>query len=173
MVDISTIGGNSLRLKGKKTTFIVDPVSALPKTSADAVIFLNGGVGTDISRVADFRVVINGPGGYEVGGVKISGTKTPKGIIYRFSIDGVNIILGSLTDTKMEGFDACQVAIVNTDSDFNGSFLMALEPKIAILYGDKKSENAKALGAANVSPVSKITILKDKLPEKMEVVVLG
>ena len=172
-MDIAIVGKNSLKLKGKQVTFIVDPTRELPKTVSDAIIFLNGSDDTGVSRVTDSRIIIDGPGGYEVGGAKISGTKTPIGILYRLSIDGISIILGFATDVKMEGFNVCQVAIVNTNSDFNESFVTALDPKMTVLYGDMKNESARALGAEVVSPVSKITITKDKLPEKMEIVVLG
>lgn len=173
MVDITILGNNSLKIKGKGVTFIVDPTKALPKTSSDAIILLDGKDSTDISRITDSRITIAGPGGYEVGGAKISGTGTQKGILYKLLIDGISVILGSATDTKMEGFNACQAAIVNTSNDFNESFITALEPKITILYGDKKNEAAKTLGQESVSSVSKMTITKDKLPEKMEIVVLG
>lgn len=173
MVDIAILGKNSLKLKGKQVTFIIDPTSAMPKTPADAVILLDGGSDIDVSRATDYRIIISGPGGYEVGGAKISGLKTPKGILYKFSIDDLVIILGSPTEANMEGFNACQVAVVSTNNDFNESFVTGLEPKITVLYGDKKTEAAKTLGAETVSSVSKITITKDKLPEKMEVIVLG
>jgi hypothetical protein len=173
-VDIAILGENSLRLKGKKVAFIVDPEKGMPKTSADAVILLNdGNNNVDISRVTDSRLIITGPGSYEVGGIKVSGLKTPKGIVYRILIDDITTILGSSTDTKVEGYDVCQVAIVNTTNDFSESYVTALEPKITVLYGDKKDESAKKLGAENVSTVTKITILKDKLPEEMEIAVLG
>jgi hypothetical protein len=172
-VDISVIDGNSIKLKGKQATFIVDPVKQMPKTSADGIILLAGKSNVDISRVTDFRIVIDGPGEYEVGGVKISGTKTPKGTLYDLSIDNINVILGSTAEIKAEGFNACQIAVVNTTGDFNESSLTALEPKISVLYGEKKIEAAKALGAEAVIPVSKISAIKDKLPEKMEVVVLS
>lgn len=172
-MDIAVIGKNSIKLKGKNVTFVVDPAAGMPKISADAVILLNGKDNIDISRVTDCRIVIGGPGGYEVGGAKISGTATPKGTLYRLSIDDLSIIIGCATDAKVEGFNTCQIAVVNTDTDFSESFVTALEPKIAVLYGEKKTESAKALGAENVASVSKVTITKDKLPEKMEVVVLG
>jgi len=76
-------------------------------------------------------------------------------------------------DAKMEGFDVCQVAVVNANNDFNEAFITALEPKMTVLYGDKKLDAAKLLGAENVASVSKITVVKDKLPEKMEVITLG
>lgn len=173
MVDIAIVGNQSIKLKGKQVTFIVDPAKGMPKTPADGVILLDGASNIDVGRVTDSRIVIRGPGGYEVGGAKISGTKTPKGTIYKLTIDDVSIVLGFATDAKIEDFNACQIAVINTNSDFNESFVTALEPKMAVLYGDKKVESAKALGAETVSPVSKITITKDKLPEKMEVVALG
>jgi hypothetical protein len=172
-VDIAIVGENSLKLKGKKVTFVVDPEKGMPKTSADGVILLNGNNNIDISRITDSRITIAGPGSYEIGGIKVSGLKTPKGIVYRVLIDDIITILGSSTDTKVEGYDVCQVAIVNTTNDFSESYVTALEPKITVLYGDKKAESAKKLGADSVSIVPKITILKDKLPEKMEIAVLG
>jgi len=172
-VDISIVDGNSIRLKGKQSTFIVDPSKKMPKTPADAVILLDGEENIDVSRVTDSRIILNGPGEYEVSGVKISGMKTPKGTLYKLSIDGISIILGFATELKTEGFNACQVALVNTGSDFNESFVTALEPKMTILYGEQKLQAAKALGKESAIPVSKVTTSKEKLPVEMEVAVLG
>lgn len=172
-MDIAIVGKTSIKIKGKQVSFIVDPSRELPKTSADAIILSNGYDNIDISRVTDSRIIIEGAGGYEVGGAKVSGTATAKGTLYRISIDGVVIIVGRVEETKAEGFNACQVAIVNAESDFNESSITSLEPKMAVLYGTSKIDGAKTLGAQSVELVSKITIAKDKLPEKMEVIVLG
>ena len=123
--------------------------------------------------MTDWRAIIEGRGEYEVGGAKVSGATTSKGTLYRISIDGIDIIVGKGAETKAEGFNACQVAIINTDGDFNESFITSLEPKITVLYGVSKIDAAKTLGAESIGLVPKITIVKDKLPEKMEVVVLG
>lgn len=172
-MDIAIVGNQSIKLKGKFATFIVDPASELTKTQADAIILLNGIGNIDTSRVIDSRIIIQGAGGYEVGGVKISGTATPKGILYKLLIDGISVILGRTAESKTEGFSSCQIAIINADDEFNESFVTALEPKITVLYGEKKVESAKSLGAENITSTSKITITKDKFPEKMEVAVLG
>lgn len=172
-MDIAIVGKTSIKIKGKQVSFIVDPARGLPKTSADAIILSNGYDNIDTSRVTDSRIIITSAGGYEVNGAKVSGTTTAKGTLYKISIDGVLIIVGRGAETKAEGFNACQVAIVNTGSDFNESFVTSLEPKLTVLYGDKKIDAAKTLGAQSVIGVSKVTIAKDKLPEKMEVVVLG
>lgn len=172
-MDISIIGKNSIKVKGKEATFIIDPGREMPKTPADAVILLNGNENVDISKVADSRIIISGPGGYEIGGAKVSGTTTAKGTLYRLFIDGITIILGRASETKAEGFSSCQVLVINTDTEFSESFVTSLEPKIVAVYGDKKTESAKTIGAENVQTMTKLTTTKDKLPEKMEVVVLG
>jgi hypothetical protein len=172
-VDISILENESIKLKGKQATFIVDPIKNMPKTASDGIIFLNGSKDKDTSRVTDYRTIIDGPGEYEVSGAKISGTKTPSGIIYKLSIDNISIVLGYAADAKMEGFSVGQVALINTGNNFNESFITALEPKLTILYGEKRIESAKTLGKDIASSVSKITIAKDKMPLEMEVVALG
>jgi len=171
-VDISIVGKDSIRLKGRKVTFIVDPVKDMPKTSADAVILLNSASGEDLSKAADYRIIIKGAGEYEVGGSKVSGVSTQKGVLYKLSIDDISIILGSPAETKAENFTTCQIAVIKSDEELSDSFVTALEPKITIVYGEKKAEAAKSLGSENTTSVSKLTITKDKLPEKMEIVVL-
>lgn len=172
-MDIAIVGKTSIKLKGKQVTFIVDPSKVAPKISSDAIILSNGYDNIDISRVTDSRIIIEGKGEYEVSGAKVSGTTTPKGTLYRISMDGVDIVVGRTTETKTEGFNACQVAIINASGDFNESFVTDLEPKITVLYGTSKIEAAKTLGAESIGLVPKITIAKDKLPEKMEVIILG
>lgn len=172
-MDISILEKNSIKLKGKKVTFVIDPVKEMSKTSADAVILLDGDKDIDVNRVTDSRVVISGPGGYEVGGSKISGTRTTSGVLYKFAIDNLLIIVGFAAEIKAEDFNDCDVVVVNTGKNFQEAFVAGLEPKIAILYGDKKIESAKTLGIESVVASSKITVTKDKLPEKMEVVTLG
>lgn len=173
-MDVSLLNKNCIKIKGKKAAFIIDPTKDITKTTGDAVIVFNN-LDVDPLRVSESRVIINGPGEYEVSEVKISGARTENGIIYKLSIDGLYVILGkSLDFSKLEGsFTTCDVAILFADSKLSEAFVTALSPKIAVLYGDKKNEGAKILGLENVSPVSKVTITKDKLPEKMEVDVLN
>lgn len=175
-MDISILGNQSIRIKGKKVTFIVDPMKDIPKTPADAIVLLNGINGKnniDMSRVTDSRIVIDGPGGYEVGGAKMSGILTPNGTLYRLSVDDIDMIIGNVTESKAEGFNSCQVLIVNANEGFSESFVTALEPKITVLYGDKKNESAKTLGLESITSTPKVTVVKDKLPEKMEIFILG
>lgn len=171
-MDISCINKNCIKLKGGKASFIIDPETTA--ISADAIL-LTGSLGANAFPVSDSRVVVGGPGEYEVSGSKISAVATPKCVIYKLSIDNMSVILGSVVDfSKLESvFSACDVVILNVDEDFNESFVTTLGPKIVVLYGDKKETGAKKLGAQNLSPIAKLSIVKDKLPEKMEVIILN
>jgi hypothetical protein len=172
-VDISILGPKSIKIKGKKTSFIIDPMKGIVKNSADAIVLLKGRMEIDLSRVADARIILEGPGSYEVNGTRVAGLKTPNGILYKFQVDDLTIILGYATDAKVEEFNTCQIAVVNTDANFSESFITAMEPKMTILYGDKASESAKTLGGEQVAPVSKISVTKDKFSEKMEIAILN
>jgi hypothetical protein len=173
VVDIAVLGKTSIKLKGKGASFVIDPSSTMPKTAADAIVLSGSHKDSDLSRVTDARIVIDGPGEFEAGGVKISGIKIPDGIIYRLLIDSVSVVVGRMDKYKGDASLESQVAVVNAGDDFNESALTSLDPKVVVLYGDSSNGNAKKLGAENVSFVSKVNITKDKLPDKMEVSVLG
>jgi hypothetical protein len=172
-VDIAILGENSIKIKGKQVSFVVDPMRGMTKTPSDGVILFDDKIEADPSRVDGYRIIISGPGEYEIGKAKITGIRTPKGMFYKLFIDGISVVLGFAMDAKMEGFDECGIAIIKTNDDFNEAFVTGLEPKMAVLYGNKKIDAAKKLGVENTSLVPKITITKDKLQEKMEIVVLG
>ena len=65
-MDIAIVGNNSIKLKGKQVAFVVNPTKDMPKISADAVLLLNGDANIDLARVTDYRIVLDGPGEYEV-----------------------------------------------------------------------------------------------------------
>ena len=82
--------------------------------------------------------------------------------------------IDDLSSGRKEEIDtACQIAILNVDDGFSSSFITNLEPKIVVLYGDKKENAANLLGKGTLPATKKFTVTKDKLPEEMEVVVLG
>jgi len=172
-VDIYTLDKNSIKIRSKHASFIVDPAKLGTKVSCDAVILLNNNI--DLERVVDYRIIIDGPGEYEVNGVKVLGVKGDRGFVYGIAADGFSVILGTSSEISKIKEDTffCQIAILNVDDEFNQSIITALEPKIVILYGDNKESAAKILGKENIPPIKKFTVVKDKLPEEMEVVVLG
>jgi hypothetical protein len=173
-VDIYILDKSTIRIHSKHANFVVDPGKQGNKVSCDAVILLNN-LTSDLSRVMDYRIILNGPGEYEVNGVKILGVKGDKGFVYSFMVDGFSAILGTSSEISKikENVFLCQIVILNVDDEINSAVVTKLEPKIVILYGDNKESAAKILGKENLLPIKKFSALKDKLPEEMEVVVLG
>lgn len=123
MVDIYFLGQACFRIKGKKTTIVVDPydsdfIGLSPlKLEADIVCVTHAHKdhnaaelvkGTDEAEA----FVISGPGEYEIRGVNIigissfhddkEGEERGRNIIYQITIDGVNIVhLGDLGQKKL------------------------------------------------------------------------
>lgn len=173
-MDISILSKNSIKIRSRHASIIVDPSVDGSKVSSDAVILLNYN-NVDLSRAMDYRIVINGPGEYEISGVKVLGIKGDRGFVYSMAADGLSVIFGKSSEVSKIKDDTflCQIAILNVDDEFSSSIVTKLEPKIVVLYGDNKESGAKILGKESTPPIKKFTITKEKVPEEMEVVMLG
>lgn len=173
-MDIQIFDTASLRIKNKKTTLAFDPSKNVSKFDADAVVLT--GDGADVSRVNNSRVVIDGPGDYEISGLKISGIGSVSDRIYVLNSENTNVLvaktsaLNKLSSDKLGDY---QIVVLNADEDLNQTVVTAMEPRAVVLYGEKKKEGAKSLGSNNGSTASKVTISEDKLPEELEVFILG
>ncbi len=157
-MEVALVGKDTLKIKGKKASLIVDPKGEIPKTPADAILLLNGEV--DPTRVEEYRVIINDEGEYEVGAIKITGISHG---IYNLNVDNTQAILGKtssigkLSDTSNEA----QVAILNVDSELNEAIIASLEAKVVILYGEKANEGLKALGKHDLAATKKFNVAKE------------
>ena len=172
-MDFSILHNNSIRIRTKRASFVVDPVKSISKTNADAVILLDKEV-VDLSRVEDHRVVLQGEGEYEVKNVKISGIGVGDGFVYSIFADNLSLVLGkvSMVSRIRDKSLPCQVAVFYVDEKLE-VIAARLDPLIVVLYGEKKIEGAKELGRDHIKPVGKVTLTKEKLPGEMEVVILG
>ena len=173
-MDVAILGDNAVKIRSKNASFVVDPVKTISKVSADAILLLSNNTDTDTSRVLDQRIIICGLGEYEVGTVKISGIKVVSGILYSLLLDSIQVVLGKVSDISRlyDNTPSCQIAILKVD-DYLKSIAAKLEPKIIVLYGDRKIEGAETLGKQGIQPVQKFTMTKDKMLDEMEVIVLG
>jgi len=172
-MEVALLDKTSLRIKSKHTNFVVDPFEKLSKISTDAVLILSGD-NIDLSKVTDYRVVIKSPGEYEVGGIKISAIDLDGATVYGLTVDSVDILLAKTSSvTKIsEKLKEYQIAIFNVDSEINQTVVTALEPRVVILYGEKATAAAKALGKEDAQVLQKFSAGEDKLPVEMQVVVL-
>lgn len=173
-MDFQLFEEKTLKIKIKKTTLALDPVSKVAKFDADAVLLLDQD--SDISRINNPRVIINGTGEYEVSGLKISAIKIEDDILYELSSDNVNILLAKvscLDKISSDKLDDYKVVVLKADEELNPSKITAIEPKLVILYGEKAKEGAKALGKEDAQKSPKISVSEDKLSEELDVMLLG
>jgi len=173
-VDIQIVGEDSLRIKSKKTTLVIDPKTAMQKVDADAIL-LTGADG-DVNRVTDYRVVITGPGEYEVSGLKIVSVKSDGDLIFSLISENVRTLVAKVSSLKQisaEKIGDYQIVVINADTDASESMITAMEPNIVVLYGLKAKETAKALGKDDTTVSGKVSFAEDKLPEEIQVMVLG
>lgn len=173
-MEISIVDKSTIKIKGKNVSFIVSPTSLMPKTPADAILFLTDLENADskTSRVSEARVIIKGPGSYEVGGARVSAVRAGDGLFYSLNIDGLNISLGNTSGVeKLQDNVSSSVLVLNVDSDFKESMISSFEPGVAVLFGDKADQAVKLLGKEHQT-VSKFTQSADKLPTDPQVVLL-
>ncbi|MFH1186968.1 MAG: hypothetical protein V1697_02205 [Candidatus Levyibacteriota bacterium] len=174
-MEITYLENKSLRIRSKKTSFIIDPNGDISKTPADFILLLKNKT-YDLKKVTDYRLIIAGSGEYEIGGIKISGKKAGDDFVYSMVIEKTELIIGradaisKMPDKAKEH----EVAILNTDTVLSESIITIIEPRIAILYGENIEESIKALGkdSSSVQKTKKLSIKEGNLPEEMEVVVL-
>lgn len=173
-MDIQIVGEDSLKIKNKRTTLAIDPKTAIQKFDADAVL-LTGKEG-DANRITNYRVVITGPGEYEVSGLKIVGIPSEDELLFSLTSENVRTLVAkasSLKKISTDKIDDYQIVIVNADAEVSESAITAMEPRIVVVYGLKAKEAAKALGKEDITVSSKISFAEDKLPEETQVMVLG
>jgi hypothetical protein len=173
-MEIAALDKDAIKIKGKHTSFIIDPSQASSKNTADAIMFLSDF--SDSTKrsagVGEARVSIKGPGSYEIGGVRISATASDNNFFYLLNVDGMNVFLGrSERIENQQEKGECQVLVLNVDSAFKESMVTSFGPSVAVLYGENAEAAAKSLGKEYQS-VSKFQQSADKLPADMQVILL-
>ncbi len=174
-MDIALLNPNTLRIKSKNASIVVNPTSSTNKTEADAILLLTIYAKEGLAKIEGSRITIKGPGEYEMGGIKVSTTRVGQELVARVDVDGVKLLIGSGSTIEEihDKIEECEVAVINSEGSFNYSILTTLEPSVLIVYGDKKEDVAKSLGKDSAIRTSKYSTTSDKLPQEMEVVLLG
>ncbi|PIP74527.1 MAG: hypothetical protein CO135_03035 [Candidatus Levybacteria bacterium CG_4_9_14_3_um_filter_35_16] len=174
-MEITYLENKCLKIKGKKTVLIFNPNLLISKTVGDVVIFLKD-INYDLKKVDEYRLVISGPGEYEIGGIKISGKESEGDLMYSLVLEKMEVIIGiaEAVARLKDKIKVHQIAILCVDGELQESVITVIEPRIVVLYGDNSLGGVKSLGkdVATVLKTKKLSTSKDKLPEEMEVVVL-
>lgn len=170
-MEISVLPGNIIKLKTKLASFLINPTEKV--SDASGAIFFS----TDHKlQSAENVVVIDGPGDFEIGGVKFSGISSGSEVVYSFLLDGVDVMIG-----KIESLDKIQhkvkehdAVIVCTDGTPPGAsaFVTGLATSYVMAVGNDGKALIDSFGKENPQELNKITITKDKLPTEMETIIL-
>ena len=174
-MDVTLLNENTLKVKGKNASIIINPSSSTSKTEADAIVLLKNDLNYNPDKIEGSRITIKGPGEYEISGVKISTTKVEEDQVVRVDVDNVKVFVGSgaAIEKIHDKIEESQIVVINSDDEFNHSILTSLEPNVLLVYGSKKSDVAKSLGKDEAISANKYSTTSDKLPAEMEVILLG
>jgi L-ascorbate metabolism protein UlaG (beta-lactamase superfamily) len=186
-MEIKYYGEQCFLIRGKKESVLVNPGDKFPvKNYPRIVLFNDAKAGVATPEVS--RVIIIGPGEYEVGGIEINGFNSGSGTtIYTVVVEGLVVgVLGKLNEAlsdkkteKLEGIDILVVDI-GEGSGIGPKAVLQLAKKwganyvVPVGYG-KDGYLKKFLDEADFEGVEPIDVLKvdrDNLPEGMEVVIL-
>jgi hypothetical protein len=168
-MEISILPHAALRIKGKQMTLGIDQVD---KTNSRGTILLHAD--PKALKLPEDNVLINGAGEYEVGGIKITGTRSGQHVVYGMNVDGVEILIGKISslDAMQHKLKEHHIVVSLCDETVTASFLTSLASNVVIFYGEKGAEISQAFGKENVKPMPKYATTKDKLPTEVETIIL-
>lgn len=172
-MDIAYLSPNSIKIKGKQTTILVNPMDAKGKQTGDTTLLL-GTLTTPEFFSPDTGVIFEGAGEYEVKGTKITGFRGGDEVMYTITLDGMSVFVGNATSAektkdKLHEHDA---AIIFANEVLSQGVMGVLNANVFVFVGEKIDENAKAFGK-EATMVNKYSVTKDKLPAEKEFVFLG
>lgn len=172
-MEIARVSGQSIKIKGKQVSILVNPLEDKVKTGADIALFFSRSSQTfDREAVEGLKLVIDGPGEYELGGVKITGEKSNQEYYYLVTVDGISLVLGRVSSFSKvkDSLQEAQILCLLADGLANQSVITAVNSTILLFYGEKAEDNVKALGKEDLESSSKFVITREKIPTETQVV---
>lgn len=123
------------------------------------------------------KVVICGPGEYEVGGVEINGVNA----MYALTMDGIKVVAvgkieGEITEKKKEKLEEADVLLINMSAGATEIAKKSAANYIVPVEYEKEEKELKsfldAFDREDLEAVDSLKVEKDNLPEGVEVVLL-
>ncbi len=172
-MEIQVLPKNSIRIKGKQGSIGINPQGK--NNQFNAVIVIGKASGEQYAAIdQDGILVINGPGEYEISGIKVSGIRIKNGTIYSINVDGVDCLVGTLhalSDGQQKTKEH-NLAVIDTDEPMDAAFVTAVASNAVLFYGDYAAEVVNKLAKDNVKHMAKYQTSVDKLPSEMETILL-
>jgi L-ascorbate metabolism protein UlaG (beta-lactamase superfamily) len=187
-MEIKYLGKKTVFLKGKKESVVVNPDERMVTKDRPRIVIKNE-TKIEVDGAEGDRVVVMGPGEYEIGGIEINGFSAGVGkTFYAVTIDGVTVgILGQLDEAlndkridKVSGVDVL-VADIGEGSKAGTKSVLNLAKKwganyvIPVGYNPDNGQLKKFMDESDTEGQESIEVLKvdkDNLPEGTEVIIL-
>ncbi|HXS14748.1 MAG TPA: hypothetical protein VN711_01350 [Candidatus Saccharimonadales bacterium] len=173
-MEIAIQNGNTVRIKGKLASFLVNPDASKVKAPADGTLLMGDNKTSEFFQ-ENLGVVFQGAGEYEVKGAKVTGVRVEADTVYTLSVDGVSVYAGKVSTTtkakdKLHEHD---MVLLEADEVLTQAIMGQLSPRVILFYGEKAAETVKSFGKEAVEVSSKYAVTKDKLPLETVFVLLG
>ncbi len=186
-MEIKFVNQKTFYIKGKKEVVLVNPANEdKEKISSRVIIFTNESLGNH--NLEGDKVLINGPGEYEVNGVEVNGVNGEDGnTVYKIGIDGFTLVVvgglkQELTDKRIEKIDEADILIAPTVIGETPSFKLIKEwsKKWGVNYlvptSEREVDMKAFLDASDNEGLEEMDLLKveklDDLPDGLEVKLL-
>ena len=186
-MEIKFVNQKTFYIKGKKEVVLVNPANEdKEKISSRVIIFTNENLGSH--DLEGDKVLINGPGEYEVNGVEVNGVNGEDGnTVYKIGIDGFTLVVvgglkQELTDKRVEKIDEADILIAPTVIGEIPSFKLIKEwsKKWGVNYliptSEREVDMKAFLDASDNEGLEEMDLLKveklDDLPDGLEVKLL-
>lgn len=168
-MEIAKVGALSLKIRGKNATLGINPTDKSMEVNAVLLLGKHAGI-----KLSDGAVLIDGPGEYEVGGIKISGITAGTETVYSLIVDDVSIIIGNLSvlskaQTKLQ---EANIVLVQAETVLDATFITGFTPSVVLFYGEKASDTIKTFEKEGIQELTKFQTTADKLPLEMVTVLL-
>jgi len=171
-MEISLTGSNSLKIRGKHAAVYVNPQD---KTANYNAAILLGNPAKSLLKIRDDVVIIDGPGEYEAGGIKITGIWSDNQTVYTISIDNLEVLLGDreALEKVYQKLKEHQIAIVYSGSPGGAAFATSLATKALIFTGEHAREVVDSLAKEEKKELTKYVVTAEKLPVETETILLA
>lgn len=179
-MEIKYFNQGKIYLKGKKENIWVNPdKDDIESKSYESRIVIYTQKERNTIKLGEEgnRVIISGPGEYEIGGIEINGINS----MYVLTIDGIKVVImgkneEEISEKKKEKLEEADVLMISIGV---GSAQIAKKSAanyvVPIDYENEKEELKEFLDAfdkENLESVESLKVEKENLPEAMEVVLL-
>jgi len=132
-MEIQKVGKLNVKIKSKNVSFVTNTFA-----SGDSIpLFFTP------SEEHFETFYIEGPGEYEVAGVRIKGTREGEGVMYEITDDPITVYMVNTKGLKaLKGVDEGTILVVENNGEVTKDELSALDPYLTLVYGEPLAESS-------------------------------